>query len=119
MKSFKNCVQVILLIALPPILLLGFACLVINNSAHKNNNPIGADLTNGWYYALTAKVVEIDTTNDVVTCEDCNGNFWGFRGTEDWEIGDCASLLIESHGTNKITDDTIRDAKFSAWELTR
>ena len=73
----------------------------------------------GNYYALTTKVVAIDQEADIVTCEDCNGNLWKFYGVEDWEVGDCASLLMESHGTKKIEDDTIEDVRFSAWELTR
>lgn len=71
------------------------------------------------YYALATKVVAIDQEADIVTCEDCNGNLWEFYGVEDWEVGDCASLLMESHGTKKIEDDTIEDVRFSAWELTR
>lgn len=93
-----------------------FFFLVVHGQKPKD---IGADLTNGWYYALTTKVVATDQEADIVTCEDCNGNLWQFRGVEDWEVGDCASLLMESHGTAQIEDDTIRDARFSAWELTR
>lgn len=70
-------------------------------------------------YALTTCVVEVDRDNDIVTCEDYNGNLWEFYGAEDWEIGDCVSLLMNSKGTEKIQDDTIENAKFSAWTLTR
>ena len=118
MKTLKDA----LLISLCLILAFGLIGLIIAAAVTdkpRYNDPIGADLTNGWYYALTTKVVEIDRDADFVTCEDCNGNLWKFRGVEDWEVGDCASLLMESHGTEKIEDDTIEDVRFSAWELTR
>jgi len=118
MKTLKDT----LLISLCLILAFGLIGLIIAAAVTDKphyNNPIGADLTNGWYYALTTKVVAIDQEADIVTCEDCNGNLWQFSGVEDWEVGDCASLLMESHGTKKIEDDTIEDVRFSAWELTR
>lgn len=71
------------------------------------------------YYALTTCVVEVDRDNDIVTCEDCNGNLWEFYGVEDWEIGDCASLLMYDQGTASICDDAIEGARYSAWTLTR
>ncbi len=54
---------------------------------------------------------------DTVTCEDYNGNLWVFNGAEDWEVGDCASLLMDSKGTKKIRDDVVEGAKYSAWAL--
>lgn len=68
-------------------------------------------------YALTAVVAEVDRNNDTVTCEDYNGNLWVFDGAEDWEVGDCASLLMNSNGTAKIRDDAVEGAKYSAWAL--
>ena len=114
----KNAIWVIITMLLV-CALIGLIIAAAVTDKHHYNNPIGADLTNGWYYALTTKVVAIDQEADIVTCEDYNGNLWKFRGVEDWEVGDCASLLMESHGTKKIEDDTIEDVRFSAWELTR
>lgn len=65
------------------------------------------------YYVLTTVVVELDTENDVVICEDFNGNLWEFEGCEDWVIGDIASLLMNDKGTEKIYDDTIIDTRYS------
>lgn len=67
------------------------------------------------HYALTTVVVELDTENDVVTCEDFNGNLWEFEGCEDWTIGDIASLLMSNRGTEKIYDDTIIDTRYSGY----
>lgn len=115
----KNAIWVIITVLLVCALIGLIIGAAVAGSKPHYNNPIGTDLTNGWYYALTTKVVAIDKEADIVTCEDCNGNLWEFYGVEDWEVGDCASLLMESHGTKKIEDDTIEDVRFSAWELTR
>ena len=71
------------------------------------------------YYALTTEVVEIDRAADIVTCEDSNGNLWEFYGVEDWEIGDCASLLMDTCGTATIYDDAICGTTYGQWALTR
>lgn len=70
-------------------------------------------------YALTTCVVEVDRDNDIVTCEDSNGNLWEFYGCEDWQEGDCASLLMNDQGTPSVYDDAIEGARYSAWTLTR
>lgn len=69
------------------------------------------------YYALTTEVVEIDRVNDVVTCEDSNGNLWEFYGCEDWQEGDCASLLMDTCGTETIYDDEVCGTTYAQWTL--
>ena len=64
-------------------------------------------------YPLTTKVVELDRENDVVTCEDFNGNLWEFEGCEDWQDGDICSLLMNNKGTEKIYDDEIVLAQYN------
>lgn len=79
-----------------------------------------ADVTmhNAEYYSLTACVVEIDREGDTVTVEDSTGNRWQFYGVEDWQIGDCASLLMWDNGTDLIFDDEVHSARYNAWTLT-
>ena len=91
-------------ILLACVLLYGvFFCFI----AHaKPDTKAGVTLCNGRYYALTTKVVELDR-------EDFNGNLWEFYGCEDWQIGDIASLLMNSHGTEKIFDDKIELARYN------
>ena len=113
MKDFITALLIIVLV-----FALIALCIFIVTHGQKPKD-IGENLTNGWYYALTTYVVEIDRDNDIVTCEDYNGNLWEFYGAGDWEVGDCASLLMNSRGTEKIQDDTIENAKFSAWTLMR
>lgn len=67
------------------------------------------------HYALATKVIELDYEQDIVYCEDGNGNVWSFYGTEDWDIGDIASLCMNDMGTEQIYDDKIINARYSAF----
>ena len=66
-------------------------------------------------YPETGKVVEI--CNDTVSVETSTGNLFEFYGSEDWSIGDCVSMIMDSCGTQKVTDDIIIDAHYSAWKV--
>lgn len=74
--------------------------------------------SNAKYYVLTTCVVKLDREDNVVTVEDGAGNRWQFCGVEDWEINDCASLLMWDNGTESIFDDEIYEARYSVWTLT-
>jgi len=69
------------------------------------------------FYALTCKVVEIDKEHDTVTMEDSTGHRWEFYGTEDWEINDCVSAMMDDCGTDSIFDDKIVSARYSSWTI--
>ena len=90
------------------------ACVLCTAMTNDTEQPATCE-----YYALTTCVVEVDRDNDIVTCEDSNGNLWEFYGCEDWQEGDCASLLMNDQGTPSIYDDAIEGARYSAWTLTR
>lgn len=64
-------------------------------------------------YATTTVVVEINEQDDLVACEDCNGNVWTFYGVEDWQEGDFATLTMDTCGTADIYDDEIVVARYS------
>lgn len=68
-------------------------------------------------YPLTAKVTEINYEDDTVTVETFTGFLFSFIGCEDWQEGDCASLIMDDNGTEKIFDDVIIMAHYGAWEL--
>lgn len=68
-------------------------------------------------YAMTCKIVELDRENDLVILADANGFEWTWEHIEDWQIGDCASLLMDDNGTAEIFDDTIKSMTYNAWEL--
>lgn len=68
-------------------------------------------------YPETARVVEVDYENDLVTVETFCGFLFAFEGCEDWAVGDCASLIMNDNGTEKIFDDEIVMAQYGGWEL--
>ena len=66
-------------------------------------------------YPETGKVVSI--SGDAVMVETSTENLFEFYGSEDWSIGDCVSLTMDSCGTQRVTDDIIIDAHYSAWKI--
>ena len=77
-----------------------FAVFTISGAAHR-------------FYPLAAKVVDLDYRQDFVTMEDGAGNLWGFWGCEDWERGDLAAMIMDSHGTGNIDDDEIVTIRYA------
>ena len=63
------------------------------------------------YYPETGKVISV--SGDVVTVETCTGNLFEFYGAEDWMIGDCVSMILNSCGTPTVEDDEILKVKYS------
>lgn len=68
-------------------------------------------------YPKTAKVVEVNYDEDLVTIETCTGITYTFEGCEDWTEGDGASLIMEDNGTESILDDSILMAEYTGWTL--
>ena len=68
-------------------------------------------------YPLTTKVVEVNYADDTVTVETFTGFLFSFEGCEDWAEGDCASLIMDDNGTEKIFDDEIIMAQYGGWML--
>ena len=62
-------------------------------------------------YPETGKVVSI--SGDAVTVETSTGNVFEFYGSEDWFIGDCVSMIMDSCGTVEVNDDMIITVKYS------
>lgn len=68
-------------------------------------------------YPETAKVVEVNYDEDTVIVETFTGFLFAFEGCEDWQEGDCASLIMDDGKTELIYDDSIVMAQYGAWEL--
>ena len=62
-------------------------------------------------YPETGVVVEI--YDDSVVVETSTGNLFEFYGSEDWFIGDCVSMIMDSCGTVEVNDDMIITVKYS------
>ncbi len=67
------------------------------------------------YYAMTAVVADLNYEKDTVTVVNANGFTWSFSGTEDWELGDVASLVMNDNGTEIIFDDEIVSVRYSGY----
>lgn len=66
-------------------------------------------------YPRVAVVVSMD--GEQVTARDCVGYDWQFLG-DDWQIGDCAALLLHDNGTpDDIRDDLVIDARYSSFTI--
>ena len=63
-------------------------------------------------YGLTGVVVNLSRGTDTVTIMDCNGNYWQFKGVEDYEIDDIVSCVVDTKGTDLIKDDEIIAARY-------
>ena len=68
-------------------------------------------------YANTGRVMAVGT--DTVIVEDYSGNLWAFYGCEDWQEGDCVSLVMSDNATEEIYDDEILSVRYSGWTLGR
>ena len=68
-------------------------------------------------YPETARVVDLDYAEDVVTVETFNGHLFAFEGCEDYALNDCVSLIMDDCGTELIYDDAIVKAEYGGWEL--
>lgn len=66
-------------------------------------------------YPETFIVVAVDQDHDFITLQDFNGFTWNWNGCEDWMIGDIASAIMDSNGTEDITDDRIVMLKYSGY----
>lgn len=69
-------------------------------------------------YAKSARVIDVDYENDLVSIEDPNGFCWGFEGCEDWMVGDYCACVMNKKGTNTIFDDEIVSVIYQGFEKT-
>lgn len=113
MKKFHVRILVLAIVLSIGAVLASYTLDRLNAKAEERTEQI----TENSFYALTVKVIDVDYENDVVTCEDFNGNLWSFYGCEDWAEDDCASLLMNDCGTPIIYDDEIVSAKYCGWIL--
>lgn len=68
-------------------------------------------------YPETARVVELNYDEDIVTVETFNGFLFSFYGCEDYCEGDGVALIMNDNGTEKVYDDCIIMAQYCGWEL--
>jgi len=66
-------------------------------------------------YPETFVVVAVDPEHDFITLQDFNGYTWNWGSCEDWQQGDIAAAIMDSNGTENITDDRIIMLKYSGY----
>lgn len=91
--------------------ILGFIILFTVKTDVKNKLDKNINLTE--IYSIATVVIAIDTENDVVECQDYNGNVWEFTGCDDWQVKDIASLILHNNNTADIIDDEILSVTYS------
>ena len=67
----------------------------------------------GLIYPMTAIITEIDSAENLVTIQCCNGNVFEFSGVEDYAEGDLVSCIMWSCGTREVFDDVIISARYA------
>ena len=67
------------------------------------------------YYPATMSVIAVDEDRNIVTVETLNGIRYQFYGAENYNVEDAVSLIMDSCGTEIVTDDKIVDARFSGF----
>ena len=69
------------------------------------------------YYPEVAIVIQVSIDRDTVTVRDSCGNLLQFKGAEDWAVNDTVGLIMNKNNTEKISDDTIIKAQYSAFKI--
>lgn len=80
--------------------------------AHK-----GSQITNivEAEYPQTIKVVKADEETGILTLQTSTGYTYQWNGLEDFYEGDYAAVLMDTNGTQYITDDEILDIRYSGF----
>ena len=64
---------------------------------------------------VTARVVDLNRTDDIVTIEMANGHRYAFFGCSDYCEGDYVSAIVWKNGTEDIRDDIIVSVHYSGY----
>lgn len=81
-----------------------------------NVNSIVQAMENPNYYPLTAKVIEVNRKENLISAIDFSGNVWTFSGNN-YSVNDSVSMLMDGNSTEEITDDKVISASWAGWEL--
>ena len=57
----------------------------------------------------TRKAVVVSAKNNVVTCQDKNGNIWQYNGQA--VVGETVELIMNDNHTSTINDDVVKGVK--------
>lgn len=71
--------------------------------------------SNEEVYGLTACIIGFDYDTDEVLTRDAAGFIWVFEGIEDWQIGEVVTFVMNTKGSEIITDDEIVSVRYSGF----
>lgn len=67
-------------------------------------------------YMRGMAIIQIDYTQDIVTCVDAVGYEWEFYGCEDYAVNDLLCVMLDNNGTkDTILDDIIVETAYSGY----
>lgn len=104
-KKQNRTIKIAVLVLLTFVVLISVAIKIHN--ANRQTTP------NNNLYPLQTTVTEINYSTDTVTVIDPSGNLWSFTGIEDWQVNDSCILIMDSNGTEDMTDDIILSETYS------
>lgn len=64
-------------------------------------------------YPLAACVSDLDFESDSVLFTDLSGHEWSAGGINDWMLGDSAVMIMDSCGTEEVSDDRIVSVRYA------
>lgn len=74
--------------------------------------PVYIEIENDNLYPLCGVVTSVDFDNNIVTFTCHNGNQFAFTGCEDWMDGDTVAVIMDSNGTDIVTDDIVTAVRY-------
>lgn len=86
--------------------ILSILCLLLSVALFAS---VGRDLD---YYSIIAEVVSVERNadGDIVTLQTPDGNLYDMKSAYFYHVGDLASLVMDSRGTQNLCDDKIKSA---------
>lgn len=94
---------------------------MVDTSEAPTEKPTSTDLPElptlgNRYYPATGIVIGIEKETDSVIYADFSGNYWDFKGIDDWMKGDRVALIMDNMGTpDSIYDDEPVVVRYCGW----
>ena len=73
-------------------------------------------INNTSNYPTCGTIISVNYETDVAVFEDHNEFRWGFKGVEDYLVGDIVAVIMNDQGTETIFDDQIVKIRYCGYE---
>lgn len=78
---------------------------------HKDIQHMSTEYTTERYYVTAATVVDVDYKGDYITAINHSRTFY-IDSIDDWQVGDTVAVMLDSHNTDTVTDDSIVQVQY-------